>query len=113
MTGRPLMLPSGVEATLHEVLIDDLSGQTWARFRFLAPGVGAPGAEDDGGGYDDMSYLCDTVAVPYLAEKSLTADRVVISLADRVLPFGAPDPEATQYFGSYRVQDGRCVWEEY
>ncbi len=113
MTGRPLPLPSGGEAHLQEVLIDDLSGQTWVRFRFVAPGIAAPGAVDDDGGYDDMRYLCDEIAVPYLAEIDLAPDRVVISLADRALPFGATDPEAAQYFGSYRLQDGGCVWEEY
>ena len=96
MTGRALALPSGGEVVLHEVLLDDLSGQTWARFRFVAPGIAAPGSVDDDSGYDDMSYLCDKVAVPYLAENHLVPDRVVISLADRVVPFGYSDPGAAQ-----------------
>ncbi len=111
MTGRPLPLPSGGEVFLHEVLIDDLSGQTWVRFRFVAPGIGRAGTED--GGYDDMSYLCDEFALSYLSARDLAPDRVVISLADRVVPFGSSDPEATQYFGSFRIQDDRCIWEEY
>lgn len=105
-------VPSGQPLELQEVLVDDMGGETWVRFRFIAPEI----ARDTGSvGFDeaapDMSFLCDGLAVPYLAEYDLTAQVVVISLADRETEFGTPDPEATQFFEAYRVSDNTCIWE--
>ena len=40
--------------------------------------------------------------------------QIVISIADRAVPFGTVDPEAVQFFEGYSIgADGGCVWEPY
>jgi hypothetical protein len=59
-----------------------------------------------------MQHLCDTTALPYMAEYDLTGDMIVISLSDRKTEFGVADPDATQFFEAYRPVDNLCIWEE-
>jgi len=107
-------VPSGQPVDLSEVLIDVEPGETWVRFRFVAPEIAREGGSI---GFDtaaaDLDQLCQDLALPYLAEYDLDAARVVISLADREVAFGDSAPEATQYFQSYRPEGDGCVWEEY
>ena len=58
-----------------------------------------------------MAHLCETLAVPYVAQHKLEPARVVISFSDRALDFGATDPDTTQFFEAYRLEDARCIWE--
>ncbi|MFW8593507.1 DUF6497 family protein [Cribrihabitans neustonicus] len=111
--GQPLSaVPSGQVVTLSEVLLDDAPGEVWARFRFIAPAIaregGSLGHEEAA---PDMDHLCRALALPYLRANGLTAARVVISLADRALPFGSRDSAATQFFETYRPDGAECVWE--
>lgn len=112
-----IAVPSGQPVTLAEVLLDEAPGQpgqTWARFRFLAPqiarGTGTVSYETAA---PDMDHLCSNLALPYLSEHGIPAARVVISLSDRELPFGAQDPEATQFFEAYRPDGAACMWEAF
>ncbi|UWQ77872.1 DUF6497 family protein [Leisingera sp. S132] len=110
-------VPSGQPVTLAEVLLDEAPGQpggTWARFRFLAPQIArGSGTVSYEAAAPDMDHLCGTIALPYLAEHGLSAARVVISLSDRMVPFGAQDPEATQFFEAYRPEGAACIWEAF
>lgn len=110
----PVKVPSGIAVTLHEVLLDEIMSEQWVRFRFIAPRLGSGAGQVS---FDvaaiDMDYLCDATAVPYVRDHALNPARIVISLADRVVPFGDRDPAATQFFGAYRLEDGRCIWEEF
>lgn len=105
-------VPSGQSLTLNEVLIDSVGGEDWLRFRFLAPQI-ARGAGDvtyvDAEG--DFVHLCEHVARPYLADQGLSADVIVISLMDRPVEFGTTDPDATQFFEAFRIEDNRCVMD--
>lgn len=107
-------VPSGQEVVLKEVLIDDSPGETWVRFRFVAPQIaradGEVGFEMAAG---DMDHLCKYLALPYLADNALSPVRVVVSMSDREIPFGASDPETTQFFQTYRSEGSDCIWEEY
>lgn len=107
-------VPSGQQIHFTEVLVDDAPGETWIRFRFLAPQIGRNAGDI---GYDvsapDMDHLCETFALPYLARNGLDAVRVVISLSDEKIDFGASDPTITQFFEAYRPEDARCIWEEF
>jgi len=107
-------VPSGQTVTLGEVLIDDSQGADWVRFRFIAPGIGAGQGKVS---YDisapDMDYLCQKLALPYLAEYNLNPARVVISFSDRMVEFGKPDRDATQYFEAYRPENDTCIWEAF
>lgn len=110
----PFAVPSGQKVVLQEVLLDETPGALWARFRFLAPAIAR-----DGGtvGYGqaglDMDHLCAALALDYLKQHGLSPARVVISLSDRAVDFGAQAPEATQFFETYRPEGGLCIWEEF
>lgn len=107
-------LPSGQEAVLHEVLVDAQPDESFLRFRFLTPQIG-PGPQklDFETASADMLHLCETVALPYMAEFALSGDWIVISFMDRITEFGLPDPDAVQYFEQFRPVDNACIWEEF
>jgi len=111
---QALQVPSGQPVTLGEVLIDDSQGETWVRFRFVAPRIGEENGEVS---YEkaapDMDHLCQNLALPYLSEYALDPARVVISLSDRPVPFGTANPQATQYFEAYRPENTSCIWEAF
>lgn len=107
-------VPSGQEAVLHEVLVDAQDTTTYLRFRFLTPQIGAEAGQisfDVAGG--DMMHLCQTLALPYMAEYDLTGDKIVISFMDRITEFAQPDPDATQYFESFKPKNDTCIWDEF
>lgn len=105
-------VPSGQRVVLNEVLIDDSPGETWLRFRFLAPQIAATGGDiDNDTAAADMDHLCDHLVLPYLTKYALDPSRIVISLSDRDVPFGASAPDATQFFEAYRLENARCIWE--
>ena len=66
-------LPSGQSVTLYDVLVDEVSGEAWVRFRFLAPAIAR-----GGGGLSyaevepDMAALCAGLALGYLDEAEFT-----------------------------------------
>ena len=92
--------------------MDDVEGEAWVRFRFVTPQI----ARESGSiGYEtaaqDMDHLCEQVALPYIGEFALTAEVIVIALADRITEFGIADPEATQFIEAYRADNDTCIWE--
>lgn len=107
-------VPSGQEAELHEVLVDAQDTTTYLRFRFLTPQIGAGAGQID---FDvagtDMMHLCQTLALPYMAEYDLQGDKIVISFMDRITEFAQPDPDATQYFESFQPKNDTCIWDEF
>ena len=106
--------PSGQVVTLREILLDDAPGAPWLRFRFLAPAIARSGGSvDPETAAADMEHLCQEIAAPYTAAQGLAPDRIVISLSDRDLAFGETNPDATQFFELFRLQDGLCIWEEF
>lgn len=103
-------VPSGLSVRLHEVLFTD----TTARFRFIAPDVAR---ELNAVAYadiaDDFAYLCSQNAVPALEKAQRSVDEIVISIADRVTEFGQADPDATQFFEAFTVENATCIWKEF
>ena len=107
-------LPSGQIVTLAEVLLDEAPGALWVRFRFVAPEVAREGGTVDAqAALADLDALCQQIAVPYVSQYGLAPERVVVSLSDRMVEFGATDPDATQFFELFSIQDARCIWEEF
>ena len=107
-------MPSGQSVTLHEVLVDTVSGENWLRFRFIAPSIN----KDVGGlaydsAFEDIEHLCTEIAVPYIAEYDLKSDLVVVSIADQKIEFGETNPDATQFFEAFRVKSDVCIWEAF
>lgn len=113
--GEPITVPSGQMVTLQDVVQDapGPDGLT-VRFRFVAPAIArAGGTVDLEKAMVDMEYLCQSYALPRLANTGPQPSQVVVSLSDIAVPFGEAAPEATQYFEGYRVENGTCIWEAF
>lgn len=108
-------LPSGLEPELMEAFVDVKPDGvfTYARFRFLAPQIGAEGAPALGTLAEDFMVLCRDYALARLADGEEEIDRVVISYSDRPLEFGVSDPDAVQFFEQFSITDGACNWEQF
>ncbi len=108
-------LPSGVKAELLESFLDIKPDGTltYARFRFVAPGLVGEGAPDYESRLKDMDVLCRDYALPHVAVTPDRVDVIVISIADRPSEFGVADPETTQFFESYSVENGTCIWGDF
>lgn len=110
--GTRIEVPSGQEITLQDVIWNAPGPDGLAlRFRFLAPGIAPGGGVDFDTAAADMQHLCDTYALPRIADQGPHPEQVIISLSDVVVAFGEAAPEATQFFESFRIEDGVCVWE--
>lgn len=105
---QEIAVPSGQEVRFSEVLLDEAPGELWARFRFVAPQITAGGLDQIAGDFD---YLCTTLAQPYLAHHGIVPARVAISLSSRDVAFGSSEGDVTQFFETYRLDGGACVWE--
>lgn len=102
-----IALPSGRAVALQDV-ITDLAGPegATARFRFFSPDVTQ---EDDWS--EDMQTLCQTYAVARVGGMVPAPSQIVISVADRSLPFGELQPDAVQFFEAYSLAGDNCIWE--
>ncbi len=107
-------VPSGQPVSLHEVLVDAQDDATYLRFRFLAPLIAeGPDKISFATAGEDMKYLCETLALPYIAQYTLEGDKVVISFMDRITEFGVADPDAVQYFEAFRPESDSCIWDDF
>lgn len=107
--GEQVEVPSGRELRLIDIITNapGPEGAT-ARFRFLAPGLQPADAE---AAAEDMQAVCDSFAVGRIGGMVPAPQQIVISFADTVVPFGEPAPDVVQFFESYRVENGACIWE--
>lgn len=107
-------VPSGQPVMLQDILQDETPGALWMRFRFLAPLITPQetGVAQDQS-FEDMAFLCDRFAIPYLEKYALSAERIVISFADQAVEFGVANPQATQFFEIFRPENDRCIWEAF
>ncbi len=103
---EPVDVPSGLDVVFHDWLDD----QGAHRFRFIAPEIGQGGKQFDDV-VDDMAHLCDQFVLPQLEIQELQASQVVISLMAEPVDFGEMAPNVTQFFESYSVENGLCIWE--
>ena len=108
--GAAVVVPSGQNVTLQDVIwnVPGPDGMT-THFRFLAPAIAGEVDFDTAEG--DMIYLCENFSLPHLNEFGPQPDQVVISFSDRAVAFGDSAPDAVQFFESYRIENGKCVWE--
>ena len=104
-----LVLPSGLEAYLLEMLWNERATGLAYRFRFVAPDL--TGQEDFETTMTDLEYLCNSYAVPRLSNIGPQPKQIVVSIADRESEFGVIDPDLNQVFEAYRLDQGGCIWE--
>jgi hypothetical protein len=112
----PLEVPSGLALghleTIEEPASAASGGLPLVRVRFLAPAL-ADGTTSYPDVAEDFPALCAGWALPWAEKAGHAEARAVISMSDRMLPFGATDPEAVQFFEAYRIRDGRCDLEPF
>lgn len=107
--GEVVPVPSGREVRFLDVIANAPGSEgATARFRFIVPGLKAAEAESWAA---DMQALCDSYALPRVAGNVPAPQQIVISLADRAVPFGEAAPDAVQFFEAYAPKDGACIWE--
>jgi hypothetical protein len=107
--GPKVEVPSGRALSLIDVITNARGPQgATARFRFLAPGLSPDDAEAAAG---DMQVVCDTFAVARTDGMVPAPQQIIISFADAEVPFGETAPDVVQFFESYRIEDGACIWE--
>lgn len=104
-------VPSGQQIALHELLLDEKADGvlTYARFRFVTPQIGAALAYTDVEA--DFAFLCEEFALPIVQSGRDHVDQIVISFASRAVEFGTADPDTTQFFEAFSLQNGTCIWE--
>lgn len=109
------VLPSGLRPVLQEAILDvKPDGQlTYARYRFVAPGIVGDKAPDYQARQKDMDVLCNQYALPESTKLDTKVDRIVISIADRESEFGVANPDVTQFFEAFSVKNQTCIWEEF
>lgn len=108
-------VPSGQPVTLLDVIWNTPGPEGLTmRFRFLAPQIAQPGGTISfDQAVEDMKALCQTYALPRLATPGPVPSQIIISLSDIPVPFGAPMPDATQFFEAFSIENGACKWEIY
>ena len=105
-----IVLPSGMLVTPLDTIhgAPGPDGLT-IRFRFVAPDLADRPADETT--LSDMTWLCESYALPRIATPGPVPEQIVITLADRPVEFGTVTPEAKQYFEAFRPDGGICVWE--
>jgi len=112
VTDVQIVLPSGMRAAPLDTIQNapGPEGLT-VRFRFLAPQIAGTSADEETLG--DMTWLCETYALPRLPVTGPVPEQVIVSLSDRPVAFGTTDPEATQFFEAFRPDGQICEWEAF
>lgn len=112
--GKAIPVPSGQKVwwvdVIHTAAGPD--GLTY-RFRFLAPQIGGASPLSPEVALIDIEALCNGWVAPRLPKPAPEPEQVIVSLSDKVVAFGEPAPDVVQYFDSFSVEDGKCVWEFY
>ena len=108
-TGDMVELPSGLRASLQEMIWNRPGQGLTYRFRFVAEGFAE--TDDIDQVMADLHYLCTHYALDRLSVTGPAPRQVVISLADRASEFGTYDPDVTQVFEAYRIEEDACIWE--
>lgn len=111
--GLTLALPSGQSVTLVETIWDEAGpAGLVTRFRFLAPEINpVRGSVSFEVAAEDIAWLCQDFALKQVVGAGELPLQIVVSLEDRPVPFGEADPEATQFFEAFRIENGSCIWE--
>ncbi|WP_083707670.1 DUF6497 family protein [Brevirhabdus pacifica] len=114
---RP-QVPSGQALTLLDVLLEPHGDERWLILRYVAPAIARDNRSVDFAiAEPDMDQLCGTAGFEAIENAGLDeqggVNQILVSLLDRPLKRGAPDPSVTQFNNAYRPVDGRCIWEAF
>lgn len=107
--GPTVAVPSGRTLSLIDV-ITNAPGPAGAaaRFRFLAPDLTS---EDVEAAAADMQVVCDSFALPRTDGMVPAPQQIIVTFMSDAVPFGEAAPDVVQFFESFRIENGACVWE--
>lgn len=107
--GPTVEVPSGRTLSLIDV-ITNAPGPAGAaaRFRFLAPDLTS---EDVEAAAADMQVVCDSFALPRTEGMVPAPQQIIVTFMSDAVPFGEAAPDVVQFFESFRIENGACVWE--
>ena len=109
-----IAVPSGQPVTLLEVVTNQPGEGLAYRFRFVAPEIAREKGEADFETIGrDMEHLCNSYALPRIANGGPVPNQIIISLADRPTEFGDVVPEVTQFFGAFAIEGDVCLPEPF
>lgn len=111
LRAQTVEVPSGLEMSLFDVVLEEDTGT--ARFRFLAPAIGQSDQIAFSDVAVDFQYLCDELVIPGLVANGWTAQDIVISMSAAEVPFGTVTADVTQFFQPFRIEDDTCIWEDF
>lgn len=104
-------IPSGFNHSLFETLDDVMpDGKRVMRLRYVAEDMTA---DDHQKVAEDFAALCARDALPRQAEAQPPFDQAVISLANKKSEFGVFNPDVTQYFEAFTLENDTCIWEAF
>lgn len=107
--GPQIEVPSGRTLSLIDIITNAPGPEgAAARFRFLAPELTSEDAEAAAA---DMQVLCDSFALERTVGMVPEPQQIIISFANAAVPFGEAAPDVVQFFESFRIENGACVWE--
>ncbi|WP_420860903.1 DUF6497 family protein [Algirhabdus cladophorae] len=110
LAAMDLAVPSGQNLEF----VDRVVEPDVTRFRFLAPEIdpvsGGLGYADVA---EDFGILCQGVALPDVRAMDEMPKQIVISMMSAQTPFGEANPQVTQFFEVFSVQNDACIWEQF
>lgn len=107
--GPMVEVPSGRALSLIDVITNAPGPKgAAARFRFLAPELTS---EDVEAAAADMQVVCDSFALGRTDGMVPEPQQIIITFMSAPAPFGEAAPEVVQFFESFRIENGACVWE--
>jgi hypothetical protein len=113
--GSAVAVPSGQAVTFLDLVLNAPgTGDSVARFRFIAPAIAKTGGTvDSETASADMAALCAGFALPRITAITPAPSQVIISFSDKPVPFGEATPDVTQFFEAYTIKDNACIWEAF
>ncbi|MBV2360475.1 acetolactate synthase [Thalassococcus sp. CAU 1522] len=105
-------MTSGLDVTLHDLFRDEEAGPAVYRARYVAPGIALDDLDYESVAAD-MEILCRGDALPQLASADPAPQRIVVTLMSEPAEFGAANPDITQFFESFSIENDLCIWEAF
>ena len=107
-SGAEYLPNSGLDARFHD-MIDEAPV---FRLRYVLPQL-----QNDAIEYDelaaDMEHLCQSHAMSQLRELQHSPERIIIALMGKHVDFGVMTPDVRQFFESFSIKNGLCIWEPF
>lgn len=103
-------VPSDNQTYLHEAMVDAQTEPSSLRLRFVQPSLSAGFDYSDVS--DDLFALCQAQFRGEVAQNVAEMGQVIVSIANKEVPFGETNPDVVQVFEVFHLGDAGCEWGE-